>query len=260
MIKYRVGEETMLKIEDLTVVANKKTILDNFNLTINKGEICALMGPNGVGKSTICKVLLNDPNYQIKKGNIYYNDTLINKVKTEDRAKRGIFLLNQTPITIPGVTNSEMLRLALSSQTNEAVDILKFHKELKSICEKLDIPTSFIHRNINEDMSGGERKKNELMHLWMLKPNFIILDEVDSGLDVDSFKIVLKSLKEYYQKYNPTILIITHNTKVFKYLKPHTINILSDGHIIKSGDISLAKVIDEEGYETFKIKGKTIYE
>lgn len=250
----------MLKIENLTISANKKVILKDFNIEIKDNEICAIMGSNGAGKSTICKALLNDPNYKIDKGKIYYNDKLINDYPTEERAKLGFFLLNQTPIAISGVTNSEMLRLALSAKTNEAVDILNFHKELKEICQKLKIPKEFIHRDINSGMSGGERKKNELMHLWMLKPNFLILDEIDSGLDVDSFKVVLSSIKEYYEKYKPSILIVTHNTKVFKYLKPHTINILQDGKISKTGDISLAKTIDESGFETFKISENEVYE
>ncbi len=243
----------MLKIKDLTVIADNKIILNKLNLDIDTGKICAIMGPNGVGKSTICKVLLKDPNYTIKNGTITYNDKVINDYSTEERAKLGMFLLSQMPIAIEGVQNSEMLRMALASKTGKAVDILSFHKEIKEICQKLDIPTEFIHRDINAGMSGGERKKNELMHLWMLKPEFIILDEIDSGLDVDAFKIVMNSLKEYYKKYNPTILIITHNTKVFKYLKPDVINILDTGKIVKSGTLELANIIDEEGFEAFKV-------
>ncbi len=250
----------MLKIEDLTVVADNKTILDKLNLTIDTGSICAIMGPNGVGKSTICKVLLNDPNYKIVKGTINYNGKIINDLPTDERARLGLFLLSQVPTAIQGVSNSEMLRIAISERTKEATDILKFHKEAKEICQKLDMPANFIHRDINAGMSGGERKKNELMHLWMLKPEFIILDEIDSGLDVDAFKIVMKSLKEYYQEYKPSILIVTHNTKVFKYLKPDVINILDNGQIIKTGTESLAKTIDETGFETFKISKSVAHE
>ena len=250
----------MLNIDNLTVSVDDRIILDNFNLEIKTSEISAIMGPNGVGKSTICKVLLGDPNYTIKNGTISYNKTIINDMPTNERAKSGMFLLNQTPIAISGVQNSEMLRMSLSERTNEAVNILDFHKELKEICGKLNIPTSFIHRSINEGMSGGERKKNELMHLWMIKPSFIILDEIDSGLDVDSFKTVMESLKEYYQKYKPSILIITHNTKVFKYIKPDNINILMDKKILTSGDVSLAKLIDESGFETFKMSRNELHE
>ena len=250
----------MLKIVDLTVVADNKTILDKFNLNIKPQSICAIMGPNGVGKSTICKVLLKDPNYFVTKGSIYYKDKLINNCSSDERARMGMFLLNQTPIAVPGVQNSEMLRMALSQRTDKPVDIIKFHNELKNICDKLDISHDFIHRFINQGMSGGERKKNELMHLWLLKPDFLILDEIDSGLDVDSFKKVMKSLKEYYQTYKPTILIITHNSKVFKYLKPDSVNILLDKKIIKSGGIDLINIIDNEGFESFKISENEVHE
>lgn len=250
----------MLEIKNLTVQAESKIILNDFNIKINDNEIWAIMGPNGVGKSTICKVLLNHPNYQIINGEIMYNNKKINMLPAEERAKLGIFLLNQTPIAITGVTNSEMLRMAISNQTNQAINILEFHKELKNICQKLNISQEFIHREINCGMSGGERKKNELLHLWMLKPKFIILDEVDSGLDVDSFKIVMKSLKEYYQKYKPTILIVTHNTKVFNYLIPDKIAILNNGKISKIGDLKLANIIDEKGFESFNVSENEVYE
>ena len=242
----------MLEIKNITVQADEQTILNNFNLNIEDHEIHALMGPNGVGKSTICKVLLNDPNYHVINGNIIYNSQNINELATDERAKLGFFLLNQTPIAIPGVSNSEMLRMALSNKTNKQVDILAFHKELKAITEKLNVPSSFIHRDINYGMSGGERKKNELIHLWMLKPNFIILDEVDSGLDVDSFKTVMKSLKEYYLEYKPSILIITHNTKILHSLKVDYVHVLVNGKIVKTGGQELASEIEENGYAQYK--------
>lgn len=250
----------MLKIKDLTVVADNKIILNKLNLDIETGKIWAIMGPNGVGKSTICKVLLKDPNYLIKQGSIIYNGKIINDLSTDQRAKLGLFLIAQTPTAIEGVQNSEMLRMAIANRTGKAVDILSFHKEIKEVCQKLDIPNDFIHRDINAGMSGGERKKNELMHLWMLKPEFIILDEIDSGLDVDAFKIVMKSLKDYYKKYHPSILIITHNTKVFKYLKPDGISILEDGKIIKTGTEELANIIDENGFEAFKVSESVTHE
>lgn len=250
----------MLKIKDLTVVADNKIILNKLNFDIETGKIWAIMGPNGVGKSTICKVLLKDPNYLIKQGSIIYNGEIINDLSTDQRAKLGLFLIAQTPTAIEGVQNSEMLRMAIANRTGKAVDILSFHKEIKEVCQKLDIPNDFIHRDINAGMSGGERKKNELMHLWMLKPEFIILDEIDSGLDVDAFKIVMKSLKDYYKKYHPSILIITHNTKVFKYLKPDGISILEDGKIIKTGTEELANIIDENGFEAFKVSESVTHE
>lgn len=249
----------MLKIKDLTVVADEKQILDNFSLDINEGEIVALMGPNGVGKSTICKVLLNDLNYKVKKGTIEYNGKNINKLDTTSRAKLGLYLLSQNPISLPGIKNSEMLRIAIGKD-NEQIDILKFHKELKEVCQKIELPDFFIHRDINDGMSGGEKKKNELMHMWMLKPRVLILDEVDSGLDVDAFKIVINSIKDYYEKYQPMILVITHNPKVFNYLKPNKVAILANGKIISEGNEDLLKVIEEKGFESFKISENKVYE
>ena len=242
----------MLNINNLSVKVNDKTILNKFNLDILDGEIHVLMGPNGVGKSTICKTILGDSSYNIVKGSIKYNNKNLLKLDTCERARLGLFLLNQSPITIEGVTNQEMLRIALSERGNKQIDIFKFNNELVNICKKLDIPASFIHRNINEGMSGGERKKNELLHLWMLKPSFIILDELDSGLDIDALKIVCKSLNEYYKEYKPSILIITHHTKILDYIKPNYVHVIKDGEIIKSGDYSLAKLIEKNGYNMDK--------
>lgn len=243
----------MLKITNLKVEADNKIILDNLSLDIEEGSIHAIMGPNGMGKSTICKVLLSHPHYKILKGSIIYNDEDITKYDVEQKAKKGFFLLNQSPISVAGVSNAELLRTALSDRSGVPVDILSFHKDLKSTCQRLDIPTEFIHRDVNYGMSGGERKKNELLHMWMLKPKVIILDEVDSGLDVDAFKAVMNSINEYYQEYKPTIIMITHNTKVFDYINPNKISILSNGKIIKNGDIKLAKMIEQNGFEAFKV-------
>ena len=241
----------MLKIDNLTVIADEKEILHDFDLEIPDGEIHALMGPNGVGKSTICRSLLKDPNYTIKKGNIYYNDINLKDKSTTDIARMGIMMITQAPIAIEGVTNAEMLRLAISEKTNEHIDIFSFQKEVKSICNKLNIPESFLHRSINDGMSGGERKKNELLHIWMLKPSFLILDEVDSGLDVDALKEVAKSLKEYHEKTNCSMLIITHNPKLLKTLKPDKVHILKNKKIIKSGTSELINDIEIEGFRNY---------
>ena len=157
----------MLKISNLSVIVNDKEILKDFNLNINKGEIHALMGPNGIGKSTICKTIMGDENYIVKSGSILYlNENLLDLSVTE-RSKKGIFFLNQNPIEIPGVTNAEMLRIALTEKTGNVVSIFDFNKKMEEICSMLKIPKSFIHRGINENMSGGEKKKNELVHLWI---------------------------------------------------------------------------------------------
>ena len=238
----------MLSIKGLAVKADNKEILKNFDLEINDGEVHALMGPNGVGKSTICRAILKDPNYEITKGEIIYNDNSLNDKTTTDISRLGIMMISQNPMAIEGVTNAEMLRMALSEKTNEHIDIFKFSKEARSICEKLKMPEDFLHRNINDGMSGGERKKNELLHIWMLKPSFLILDEVDSGLDVDALKIVANSLKEYHEETNCGILLITHNPKLLDILEPDYIHVLKNKKIIKTGDKSLAKEIEKEGF------------
>lgn len=238
----------MLNIKQLSVVADNKEILADFNLSINDGEIHAIMGQNGAGKSTICRALLHDPNYSITKGNITYKDTDITNLTTTEISRLGIMMIAQNPTAIEGVTNAEMLRLALSEKTNEHIDIFKFSKEANAVCEKLSIPKNFLHRDINDGMSGGERKKNELLHIWMLKPDFLILDEIDSGLDVDALKVVAKSLNEYHKETKCSILLITHNPKLLSMLKPDYIHILKDKKIIKTGDASLSNIIEDTGF------------
>ena len=238
----------MLRMNNLNVSVSDKEILNKFNLNINDGEIHALMGPNGVGKSTICKTILGDKNYQITSGDIIYNNHILNDMSTTERARLGIFLLNQNPITIEGVSNAEMLRTVLSEKNDNPVDIFKFNNKMLEICKKIDLPVSFIHRNINEGMSGGERKKNELLHLWMLEPSFIILDEVDSGLDVDAIKLVANSIMEYYHEYKPSILIITHHEAILDLITPEYVHVIKDGKIVETGNIDLAKSIEKNGF------------
>lgn len=242
----------MLEISNLQVITkdNQKEILNNFNLKINNGETHALMGPNGVGKSTICRTLLKDQNYEIVSGTIIYNDNDITKLTTTEISRLGIMMISQSPIAIEGVTNAEMLRIALSEKNNEHIDIFKFSKQAKEICQKIALPEEFLHRDINSGMSGGERKKNELLHIWMLKPSFLILDEIDSGLDVDALKIVASSIKEYQQETNCSILLITHNPKLLEILKPDYIHILKNKQIVKTGDYNLAKEIEKNGFHS----------
>lgn len=240
----------MLTIKNLSVSVGEKEILKDFNLTVNEKEVHAIMGPNGIGKSTICKTIMGDPNYIVTSGSIFYNDTDLLKLNVSERARLGIYLLNQSPIEIPGVSNAEMLRLRLNENNPNPISIFDFNKKMTSICEKLDIPKSFIHRGINEGMSGGERKKNELLHLWMLEPSLIILDELDSGLDIDSLKTVTNSLNEYLETHpKASILLVTHHEPLLNMLNASNIHIMKDGHIIKSGDLSLAKEIENQGYK-----------
>ena len=239
----------MLEIKKLVVKTDDNEILKDFDLKINDGETHVLMGPNGVGKSTICRTIMKDPNYEIVNGEITFNDEDILSKNTTEISRLGIMMIAQNPIAVEGVTNAEMLRLALHERTNEHVDIFKFSKMASEICKKINLPESFLHRDINSGMSGGERKKNELLHLWMLKPSFIILDEIDSGLDVDALKCVAQSIKEYQELTKCSCLVVTHNPKLLEILKPDYIHILKDKKIIKTGDASLATLIEKDGFK-----------
>ncbi len=254
----------MLKIENLSIKASDKEILNNINLKINDGEIHVIMGPNGIGKSTLCHTIMGSDDYTISRGSIYYNEELLNNLDPSLRAKLGIYEMFQNPPMIEGVTNSAMIRAALTSKTGEHIDIFKFNKELKEVASKLKIDSSFIHREVNVNMSGGEKKKNEMLNLWMLKPNFIMLDELDSGLDVDSIKTVMESLKEYIDNHHPSVLIITHNTKILEYLKPDYVHVINDQTIVKTGNIDLAYEIEKNGFnhlsKSFKISENETYE
>lgn len=249
----------MLKINNLSVSVDDKTILNNFDLQLNDGEIHVLMGKNGTGKSTISKVIMGDESYKVNSGDIYFNDTKLNDLSVSDRALLKIFLLGQNPIAVEGITTAGLLRTVLGKDGH--VDIFKFNKELEEICEKLDLPKNFIHREINVGASGGERKKSELIQLWMLKPNLIILDELDSGLDVDALKICANSINDYYKEYKPTILIITHHTQIFDYIKPSKVHILANGKIIKTGNLDMAYEIEKNGFSiTNELDGIDNYE
>ena len=246
-----------LRIENLTVKVEDKIILKDFNLNINSGEIHVLMGPNGIGKSTLTKVIMGDYNYKIEKGNIYYNETLINDISVDERSRLGIFLGMQLPMEIEGVTNADFLRTALSIREKENFKLFNFIKELDNTVERLDMKNDMIHRGINQGFSGGERKKNEILQMYLLKPTLVMLDEIDSGLDVDSLKIVGQSIMNYYKKYNPGMLLITHYQRLLDYIKPTHVHIISDGKIVKTGDYSLVKKVEEEGFQNINSKKVT---
>ena len=246
-----------LKIEKLTVKVDNKTILKDFDLTINEGQILVLMGVNGISKSTLTKVIIGDSNYIIENGSIYYNDTLINDLSVDERSRLGIFLGMQLPMEIEGVTNADFLRSALSIREKENFKLFNFIKELDNTVEKLDMKKDMIHRGINQGFSGGERKKNEILQMYMLKPTLVMLDEIDSGLDVDSLKIVGESIMDYYKEYNPGMLLITHYQRLLDYIKPTHVHVLNEGKIVKSGDYSLVKEIEEQGFQNINSKKVT---
>ena len=240
----------MFKIDKLNVKIKDtdKEILKDFSLTIDKGEIHAIMGPNGVGKSTLSKAIMHHPDYVIESGSITYNGKTLNDLTTDEIARSGIYLLMQDPSIIDGVSNSEALRTALKergSDTNLYSFITKMKKELDS----LNLPKDAMHRSINKGLSGGERKKNEVLGLKVLTPSFIILDELDSGLDVDSLKVVANNINDYLKENKDTsVLIITHYSRVLDLIKPDYVHEMKDGKIIKTGDITLAKQIEKTGF------------
>ena len=238
-----------LNIENLNVEVNGKTVLKEFSLNIKEGEIHAIMGPNGVGKSTLSKVIMGDSKYEIKKGKILFNNKNINKLSTDERARLGMFLGFQYPLEIEGVTNAEFLRAALNQKEGACFNIMPFIKKLDSTVEKLHMDKNMIHRGINNGFSGGEKKKNEILQMYMLEPTIVLLDEIDSGLDVDSLKIVGNNIMDYYKSNNPGILLITHYQRLLNYIKPNFVHIMLDGKIVKTGDFKLVKKIEQEGYE-----------
>ena len=238
----------ILKIENLTVSIENKTILKDFSLTIKSGEIHALMGPNGIGKSTLSKVIMGDANYKVLNGNIYFDDKLINDLTVDERARLGIFLGMQMPLEIEGVTNADFLRNAIHAKEQDNFKLLDFIKKLDRTVEKLNMDRKMIHRGINNGFSGGERKKNEILQMFMLEPNLIMLDEIDSGLDVDSLKTIGDLVTEYYEKNKPAILLITHYKRLLDYIKPTHVHVLMNGKIVKSGGNEIVSYIEKNGY------------
>ena len=244
----------MLEIKNLIVSIEDKIILNRLNVKINPGEIHVIMGPNGVGKSTLTKVIMGDPNYKIISGDIIYKGESILGLKTDERAKKGIFLANQNPPQIDGVSNSDFLRTALSSKKNENINLYSFIKQVDSATQDLKMPEEMIHRFVNKGFSGGERKKNEILQLKILEPDFVMLDEIDSGVDVDSLKVLSDNINEYKSNHKTSsYLMITHYTHLLKYIKPDFVHILSSGKIIKTSDASLASEVENNGFNFDKI-------
>jgi len=249
-----------LDIQNITVEINKKKILKDFSLTINSGEIHAIMGPNGVGKSTLSKTIMGDKNYKIISGEILFDGKNINELETDERARMGLFLGMQMPLEIEGVTNADFLRTALNTKEGTNFKLMPFINKLDKVVEELKMDKGMIHRGINSGFSGGERKKNEILQMYMLEPSIVILDEIDSGLDVDSLRVVSENVMNYYNSNNPGVLLITHYQRLLDYIKPTHVHILKDGKIIKSGDISLVSIIEKEGYEYFSKNSDSIIE
>ena len=244
----------MLKIDNISVCLkeNNKEILNNINISIDDNTTHVLMGPNGAGKSSLVKAIMHHPSYQIQDGKIYYNDIDITNEDTSFIAKNGIYYISQTPVSIEGITNMEMIRTSLLDKGIKQ-DIFSFKKECTRICEKLKLPKSFLNRYINEGMSGGERKKNELFGMWLLRPSLVILDEVDSGLDVDALKLVGESLKEYQKETKASILLITHQEKLINMFDNVLVHVIANNTVIENGDKLLATDIINNGFLKYDV-------
>jgi len=242
----------LLNIKNLNVEVSNKKILNGLDLNVSLGEIHAIMGPNGVGKSTLSKVILGDHNYKVTSGDILFDDKSILNLKTDERARLGIFLSMQHPIEIPGISNQDFLRTALSQMEEKRIGLYDFILKCEKATEELKMNKNLIHRDLNCGFSGGEKKKNEVLQIKLLNPKLIILDEVDSGLDVDSLKIVSENIKKYKAENKDTsIIIITHHPKILEYLNPDYVHIINKGNIIKTGNYDLALDIEKNGYDKY---------
>ena len=242
----------MLSIKNLSVkvIDSDINILNKLNLEIGNGEVHAIMGPNGTGKSTLAKIIMGHYQYEVTNGSIKFNNKDITKLSVDERAKLGIFLSMQDPTVIDGVSNSEFIRTAQNEINGSKTNLYEFIKDMESSLDDLKLDSNMIHRSINKDFSGGEKKKNEILQMKLLKPKFIILDELDSGLDVDSLKIVCKNINKYLKDNKDcSILIITHYPRILEYIKPDYVHILKDGNIKKTGDMKLALEIEKNGYQ-----------
>ncbi len=241
-----------LDIINLSVMVDNKLVLKDFNLSLDNGKIYVLMGPNGTGKSTLSRVIMGDSNYKVMSGDILFNGNSILDKSVDERSRMGIFLAMQYPMEIEGVSNQDFLRTAMSSKEGKQVGLYDFIMKCEKASEELKMDKNLIHRPLNVGFSGGEKKKNEVLQMKLLNPSLVILDELDSGLDVDSLKIVSSNIKDYIsENKDTTLLIITHHQKVLEYIKPDYVKVLYNGKIVDSGDYKLSLEIEEKGYEKY---------
>jgi len=245
----------ILEIRNLKAAINKNQILKNLNLKVYKGEIHAIMGPNGSGKSTFSKVLAGHPAYEVLDGEILLNGTSVLNLDPEEISHLGVFLAFQYPIEIPGVSNEDFLRLAYNAKqkfkNRPEVDPLEFLAIINEKLELVDMSPVFLSRNVNEGFSGGEKKRNEILQMILLDSELSILDETDSGLDIDALKIISKGINTFMQD-DKAIILITHYQRLLDYIKPNFVHVMQDGKIIKTGTAELAKELELKGYEWLK--------
>ncbi len=242
-----------LEIKDLHVSIEDKEILKGVNLTINTNEIHAIMGPNGTGKSTLASAIMGHPKYEVTSGSVLLDGKEVLEMEVDERAKAGLFLGMQYPSEITGVTNADFLRSGINARREEGdeISLMKFIRELDSKMEVLEMDEDMATRYLNEGFSGGEKKRNEILQLMMLKPKFAILDEIDSGLDIDALRIVSTGINEMRGE-NFGCLIITHYQRLLNYITPDHVHVMMQGRVVKSGGEELARKLEEQGYDWIK--------
>jgi Fe-S cluster assembly ATP-binding protein len=244
----------LLEIKNLSVKINDKSILNDFNLTIAPGEIHALMGPNGSGKSTLAYVLAGKPEYEVTQGEIYFEGKDLLALSAQMRSLQGLFLAMQYPIEIPGLNNSYFIKAAVNAHRKahglQEIDAVEFLSVIKEKLALLNMPETLLHRALNDGFSGGEKKCNEILQFLMLEPKLAVLDETDSGLDIDTLKTVANAIKSLASP-NRSTLIITHYQRLLNYIEPDKIHIMIDGKIVESGDKSLAHKLESHGYSIY---------
>jgi Fe-S cluster assembly ATP-binding protein len=246
--------KTLLDLKNIDASIENKQIIKNFNLKIEKNEIHVIMGPNGSGKSTLSKILAGHPSYSVDSGTISFCEKDLLNMSPEIRSHEGIFLAFQYPIEISGVTNYDFLRIAYNEkrkyQKRPELDPLEFMELTQITIKKLKMKPEFLNRNLNEGFSGGEKKRNEILQMLLLDPKLIILDEIDSGLDIDAIKVICDGIVNNLAK-DSSLIVITHYPKILNYLKPTHVHIMIDGKIVKTGNLELIDYLEKEGYESF---------
>ncbi len=241
-----------LEITDLHVRTEDREILKGVNLSIKKGEIHALMGPNGSGKSTLANTLLGHPSYEITEGKIVFKGEDITGSDPHERAKAGLFLAFQYPVAIPGVSVANFLRMAINAKREEPIQVKEFRTELQHAIDLLDVDRSFTSRHLNDGFSGGEKKRAEILQMAMLKPDVAILDETDSGLDIDALRTVAEGVAKLHKEQSLGALIITHYQRILHYIEPQFVHIMLDGRIVLSGGVELVERLEREGYDEIR--------
>ena len=238
-----------LEIRNLHVDVEGKNILKGVNLTVKEGEVHALMGPNGNGKSTLLAAIMGHPKYTVTEGTITYDGKNVLEMTVDERSKAGLFLAMQYPQEIPGVTNSDFLRAAMNVRRESPVPLFTFIKSMEKTIKDLEMKEDLAHRFLNEGFSGGEKKRNEIVQMELLKPDVAMLDELDSGLDVDALHVVARAINNMRKEYPLSLIVVSHYERFYELIEPQFVHVLVDGKIAVEGDASLAKRIDEEGYD-----------